>query len=76
MTKPILDSQGIMISMTAVQRSAAPAGLGAPYPRTFFKWTYTVNDGTWTGSAAAAFPFGPHGEGLALARQHGPETVP
>jgi len=66
----IRDPEGIRLAMTIVQRTVAPAGWRQPYPRTFFKWTFTVNDGTWQGAASAAFPFGPHGEGLELVRQH------
>ncbi len=76
MTKPILDPTDIRLAMTIVQRTVAPAGLGTPYPRTYFKWNYTVNEGTWSGSAAAAFPFGPRGEGVELARQHGQDKAP
>jgi hypothetical protein len=64
----IRDRERIRLAMTIVQRTVAPAGWRQQHPRTYFKWTFTVNEGTWAGSAAAAFPFGPHGEGLDLVR--------
>jgi len=72
----IRDPVGIRLAMTIVQRSVAPAGWRQPYPRTFFRWTFTVNDGAWTGAASAAFPFGPGGEGLDLVRQRDREKGP
>ena len=76
MTNLIVDRERIRLSMTVVQRTVAPAGWRQPHPRTFFKWTFTVNEGAWVGSAAAAFPFGPHGEGLELVRQQHDKTGP
>lgn len=70
----IRDREDIRISMTIVQRSVAPAGWRQQHPRTYFKWTFTLNEGTWVGSAAAAFPFGPNGEGLEAVRQRGQEA--
>lgn len=65
MTTLVREQSGIRVEMNIVQRSVAPAGFrGQNHPRTFFKWTFTVNDGAWRGTLAAAFPFGPHGEGL------------
>ncbi len=69
MTNLIRDREGIRLSMTVVQRTVAPAGWRWEHPRTFFRWTFAVNDGTWVGSIAAAFPFGPNGEGLELVRR-------
>ena len=66
----IREPRGIQLAMTIVQRTVAPAGWRLSHPRTFFKWTFTVNDGAWTGAASAAFPFGPRGEGLELVRKH------
>jgi hypothetical protein len=74
MTNLIRDRENIRLSMTIVQRTVAPAGWRQEYPRTLFKWTFTVNDGTWVGSTAAAFPFGPNGEGLELVRRQGNKT--
>lgn len=70
MTNHIKERENIRLSMTIVQRTVAPAGWRQQHPRTFFKWNFTVNEGVWSGSAAAAFPFGPTGEGLELVRQH------
>jgi hypothetical protein len=65
MTALVREQSGIRLEMNIAQRSVAPAGFrGQKHPRTFFKWTFTVNDGAWRGALAAAFPFGPHGEGL------------
>jgi hypothetical protein len=69
MTDAIRDRERIRLSMTVAQRTVVPAGFRQRHPRTMFKWTFTVNDGTWTGAIAAAFPFGPNGEGLELARE-------
>lgn len=69
MTNLIRDRENIRLSMTVVQRTAVPAGWRLQHPRTLFKWTFTVNEGTWVGSTAAAFPFGPRGEGLELVRR-------
>lgn len=70
MKDAIRDPADIRISMTIVQRTVVPAGWKQQqHPRTFFKWTFTLNEGTWLGSASAAFPFGPNGEGLELVRQ-------
>jgi hypothetical protein len=76
MTNIIGDREGIKLSMTIAQRTVVPAGWKLQHPRTFFKWTFTVNDGTWVGSLAAAFPFGPNGEGLELQRQQEGKTAP
>lgn len=72
----IREPRGIRLAMTIVQRTVAPAGWRQQHPRTFFKWTFTLNDGAWAGSASAAFPFGPHGEGLELVRQHNHQKGP
>ena len=72
----IRDPKGIRLSMTIVQRTVAPAGWRQQHPRTFFKWTFTLNEGSWAGAASAAFPFGPNGEGLELVRQRSHEAGP
>jgi hypothetical protein len=74
MPKLIRDPADIRLAMTIVQRTVAPAGWRQQHPRTFFKWTFTLNDGCWVGAASAAFPFGPRGEGLDLVRGANHET--
>ncbi len=69
----IRDPDNIQLSMTIVQRTVIPAGWRQAYPRTMFKWKFSVNEGTWAGAASAAFPFGPNGEGLELVRRQPPE---
>ena len=65
----IRERENIHVSMTVVHRAVAPAGWRRRHPRTFFKWTFTLNEGAWSGSISAAFPFGPNGEGLDAIRQ-------
>lgn len=68
LTTIIKDRENIRVTMTVGSRSAAPAGWRQEHPRTFFKWTFSINEGAWEGSCAAAFPFGPNGEGVGNAK--------